>query len=324
MPAPSETTPAEAQDRHLENLTQQLREIPALADEAFASWGTSPITGDRGTRRNYGVRTAGEMPDYVLADLDRMLTLSGANDHDGLGVLSTWTRAIRDEMAEAGWPAHGERPSWYIVDSQGLAHHAGEIDTTCDWVIRALDWCRGRGWEAELRDDIRRLHAALRAICRVRPEYTPRCRSCANVVILVDGTGRRTTPEGYSYGFCTGCAKTYPKGPAMDALGQLQEFTLAEIADRVHVPVKTLHRWHKHKLLQPTSAGRGRDRLFRLDDVMRLVEKRRHADKRATCATAGTSVRIATEPVSADAGSCASTARSRATGQEPSTPEESR
>lgn len=237
----------------------RLAAIPHLADEAIATWGSNPISGERGgSARGPNVRTAGEMPDYVLADLDRMLVLNSANDHDGLGVLATWVRHIAGELDEQGLSV--EMP------------HDG-VGEVCQWLAERLPWVEANPMLTEdIHDDIRRLWTALRVICRVRPEYTPRCRKCSDRVILVDTTGRQTTPEEYSYGACAGCGATYPKGPAMDALGQLQEFTLNELSARVHVPLKTLHRWHQQKLFNPTETSRRRDRTFKLDDVMRVVE----------------------------------------------------
>ena len=66
-------------------INEILTEIPLLTEEARATWGTQPVSAD-------GLRTRGVPRSTVLADLDRMLVLSGSNDHDGLVVLSTWVR----------------------------------------------------------------------------------------------------------------------------------------------------------------------------------------------------------------------------------------
>ena len=231
-----------------------LTEIPDLALEAWLTWGTSPIS-DEGKRGGRGPRIAAGavMPDYTLADLDRLVALSGDNNHDGLGVLSSWVRSIhgnRDEQGHADdWPA----------DSAASA---------CSWLAERLDWISLHPWLTEgLHDDLRRLHSTLRVVCKVRPEYAPHCRRCNDVVHLLDGDGQRAAPETFAYGSCAGCGETYPKGPAMDALGRLQDFTLAELADRVKVPLSTLHRWHKEGLIKPTGKSPA-GKTFRVGDVM--------------------------------------------------------
>ncbi len=247
-----------------------LTEIPDLAREALDTWGTNPISDDTkhgspGPR----VATGAVMPDYTLADLDRIVALHGGTDSEGLGALATWVRHVRDEMDESWWPIPDERTgTWWVVDSKGnTTHHEGLIAILCDWLTRSLDFCQGRGWEDEMHGDLRRLHGSLRHICRIRPDYYPRCRKCDNRVHLLDGQGRDATPETFAYGSCSGCGHTYPKGPAMDALGRIQDFTLAELADRVKVPLSTLHRWHKEGLIKPTGKSPA-GKTFRVDDVM--------------------------------------------------------
>ena len=146
---------------------QQLTDIPDLTAEAWATWGTNPISaeGDKPHR----------MPgSIVLADLDRMMALDGANDHDGLGVLSAWVRAIADELDEAGTPTP-------LPD--------GTVAACCTWLAERLGWCARRGFEVELKADINRLHAALERICRVSHLPALECRTpgCTGVLTPVDG-----------------------------------------------------------------------------------------------------------------------------------------
>jgi len=128
-----------------------LTDIPGLAAEALLTWGTNPISDDgRGGKSS---RLKGTMPDFVLADLDRMLALSGANDRDGLGVLSSWIRHIVDEM-----DADGIEPDW----------PADSVPDACAWLIVRLPWVESNPLRTEgLADDVQRLWRALRAICRV-------------------------------------------------------------------------------------------------------------------------------------------------------------
>ena len=233
-----------------------LAEIPDLAAEAWATRGTRAITGETaGARTVPGSR--------CLADLDRLVALDP--DHaDGLGVLSTWVRAVSDEMTEAGW-AH----DW----------PADTVKAACAWLKAALPWCEGRGFEDELADDVRRLWGSLRHICMVRAEYSPRCRHCMDHVDLVDADRRPATPESFAYGLCRGCGETYPKGPALSALGQLQDFTLAELSGRVKVALGTLHDWSRKGWITPTTeAVVKRDRLYSLDGVLRVRDRLRGAN----------------------------------------------
>ena len=232
---------------------KHLAEIPALAAEAWATRGTRAITSETaGTRTVPGSR--------CLADLDRLIALDPTHA-DGLGVLRTWVRAVSNEMTEAGW-----------------AHHppADTIKAACSWLAAALPWCQGRGWEDELADDIRRLWGSLRHICMVRAEYQPRCRHCLDHVDLVDADRQPASPEDFAYGLCRGCGETYPKGPALSALGQLQDFTLAELSERVSVPLGTLHDWSRRGWITATTPDAvKRDRLYSVDAVMRVRDRLR-------------------------------------------------
>lgn len=234
----------------------RLAQIPELAREARDTWGTQPIS-NPGDMRHH---VPGSI---VLADLDRLLVLSGGNDRDGLGVLSTWVRAIAVELDEEG----------ILVDLP-----ADDVAEACDW-LRARDrWIEDNPLRCDgLADDVRRLHSALRVICRVRADYTPRCRKCREQVIPINGTTRqRTDWIAAAYGFCLGCAETYPKGPALEALGRVQDFTLAEIAEEQGVNVWTLRDWAKQGLIEPTGR-QGNAATYNLDVVMLLVGARRTA-----------------------------------------------
>ena len=137
----------------MRTVTDMLAEIPALAEEVHNTRGTRPVSDD-------GPRTRSVPGSRCLADLDRMMALSGANDHDGLGVLSTWVRAIIDEMDEAGEP--------YEWPDDNVA-------SACEWLTGALRWSVGRGYEASLHADISTLWETLRRICRVTDVKGLRC-----------------------------------------------------------------------------------------------------------------------------------------------------
>ena len=227
-----------------EHLLRCLREIPELAEEAFLTWGTQPISDDGPGRR--------KVPSSrVLADLDRLVAMAGI--HGPQSTLWQWTVDIAAEMDEQGI---------------GAPLPADTVRDVCAWLIQRLDWIEFNPWHVEgINDQIGSLHGALRAICKVRPEYVPRCRHCADVVVFCHGDGSRATWEDFAYGRCSGCGATYAKGPAMDALGQLQDFTIAELADRVKVPAPTLHKWAQRGIIQPVGKG-PTGNLFRIHDVM--------------------------------------------------------
>ena len=150
----------------MKSTADHLAEIPELAVEAFNTTGTKAVTADSaGSRTVPGSR--------CLADLDRLVALDPEHA-DGLGVLSTWVRHVADEMDEAGHPH-----DW----------PADNVAAACGWLTVALPWCRGRGWEEELAEDVRRLWGSLRHICgRAEPKPLP-CftHGCPGTLAEVDG-----------------------------------------------------------------------------------------------------------------------------------------
>lgn len=189
-------------------ITEILTEIPLLTQEAYATWGTQPVSAD-------GLRTRGVPRSTVLADLDRMLVLSGGNDHDGLGVLSTWVQSIIHEMDEAGEP----EPEW-----------PADTASACAWLSAHLRWCAGRGLEAGLHDDLRRLWSSLRAICRVHDPHKLPCltQGCA---------GSMTTMAGMlecEHGHRHDGLRKWRHHPSM---------TLDDVAAALNVPARTLRHW---------------------------------------------------------------------------------
>ena len=233
-----------------------LEQIPDLAAEVVATAGTRPIT-DEGARPR---RVPGSV---VLADLDRMMVLDGANDHDGLGVLSTWVRAILDELEEAGSP---------------LAAPEGTVEACCEWLSGIVSWASSRGFWGEFSADITRLHAALARICKRRKPYRPHCRYCTHPVQGIDDQGNVTDNWNLAaYGKCAGCGMTYPKGPALQALGKLQDFTIPELAERVGVSrqamAKAIRTWRAQGLIKP-SGHQGKADLYPIGRVAQLREQK--------------------------------------------------
>lgn len=214
-----------------------------LLAEARDTRGTQAISSERtGTRPTPG--------SVVLADLTRLETL-GAN------TLTTWVRLCAEERAAQGitdmWPDDTD-------EAQSV------------WLASRIDWAEAQPWAEQFRLDIRSLHGQLRAICRVRPEYVPRCRKCSDVVVPRDGDGRSAAWHEAGFGQCLGCGWTYPKGPALDALGQLQEFTIPELSERVGVPERTLRDWAERAIIKPVGKA-GKARTYQLDHVMQVKDR---------------------------------------------------
>jgi hypothetical protein len=173
---------------------------------------------------------------------------------DQLGVtplLEAWVRVVWEEVPE-------------LLELTEVATVRSEAAVLVEYwpFIEACDWGE------ELAQDVIRITAEVRAALGIRPEYRPRCRWCRDVVNPVEAdTHHLTTWEACAFGLCAGCGKTYPKGPALDALAQVQEpLPLTEIAGLVGVPVKTLHRWHTDGLIVPVN-GKQRGRVFDLATV---------------------------------------------------------
>ena len=197
-----------------------LAEIPHLAYEAWATWGTNPISDD-------GQRGRKVPNSIVLADLDRLLALDRRHPDSAHGVLSGWARAIIDEMDEADHPH-----DW----------PADTVDAACAWLNASLRWCHGRGFETELHKDLRRLHGILRGICRVTDSPMP-CltHGCRGQLREVDGM--LECEHGHRH---DGLRKWrhHPSMPIEDA------------ADRLNVPARTIRSWVTREVI-PTDSGKG-------------------------------------------------------------------
>ena len=223
-----------------------LAEIPDMAEEALRTKGTKVISSD-------GARGRSVPGSRCLADLDRMLALTGANDWDGLGVLSTWVRAIDEEMTEAGeipleWPADNCRAA-------------------CEWLAERLRWCMGRGFEGELHADIRRLHGTLVRITHRHEKRWP-CLTdgCQGSMTMVDGMlecGNGHRHDGL---------RKWRHHPSM---------ALPDVAEALNVPERTLRHWAGRGMVdQDESKGRRPRFLWpwsvlkmRYPDLVELIEE---------------------------------------------------
>ena len=232
----------------MRTVTDMLAEIPALAEEVHNTRGTRPVSDD-------GPRTRSVPGSRCLADLDRMMALSGANDHDGLGVLSTWVRAIIDEMDEAG-----EHHTW----------PNDNVASACEWLTGALRWSVGRGYEAALHADITTLWETLRRICRVTDVKALPCLTLGCPGHMAERDGMLECEHGHRH---DGLRK-WRHHPSM---------SLDEAAAATGVPVRTLRHWVGRDLIAVDDSKGTHPRHVWPWDVLRqrypeLVEVIEHAD----------------------------------------------
>ena len=146
------------------------------------------------------------------------------------------------------------------------------VRSECAVLVEYWPFIEAQQWAVELAEDVTRIAAAVRAQLGIRPEYRPSCRKCGSTVIPVDGDRKLTSWEAAAYGACTGCEWTYPTGPALAALAQVQEpMPLREISEVIGVPIPTLHRWHTDGLIAPVEDKR-RGRRFDLAAVQAVAK----------------------------------------------------
>lgn len=246
-----------ARERLLGMARADLVALPELVDE-LARCLTERTTTAAVLRRIAGSPALIRLDVFHLLDLRRKQDWFGhdpreENLTDQLGVtplLEAWVRVLWEEVVE-------------LLELTEVATVRSEAAVLVEYwpFIEAADWGE------ELARDVIRITAEVRAALGIRPDYRPRCRKCKSVVIPVDADRRLTTWEACGYGACTGCDWTYPTGPALNALAQVQEpMPLAEISSLVGVPVKTLHRWYAEELIVPVN-GAKRKRVFDLAAV---------------------------------------------------------
>lgn len=173
--------------------------------------------------------------------------------------LESWTRVVCEEM-RTDRPEMADNPT---------------VRTEASVLLEVWPWLEDRQWAENLADDVTHLANRVRAALGVRAEYRPRCRYCADVVEPVEAeTHHVTSWEACAYGLCKGCRKTYPKGPALDALGQVQEpLPLKDVAEMTGLPLATLYRWYVVGAISPANGGPKRGKLFDLAAVRAVATR---------------------------------------------------
>jgi hypothetical protein len=180
--------------------------------------------------------------------------------------LESWVRVLWEELPE-------------VLELTETA----TVRSECMVLVEFWPFIEAQGWATELAEDVQRIMAAVKEQLGIRPEYRPRCRWCPvdpvtkkrPLVHPVEAnTQALTTWEACAYGLCSRCGRTYPKGPALDALAQVQPpMPLVAISELVGVPVKTLHRWHADGLITPEPGHNERPRLFDLAKVREVITR---------------------------------------------------
>ena len=238
----------------------QLKRIPDLAAEVFATWG-HPNPGPRAGRstRKSGSR---EPTDLVSFDALRL---------DSHGLLAKLTECIR--LTWEAMPAD-DRPD--LTNPPTWTTEAGWLLQTWEWAqvnldLLDLDW---------IRDEVRTVHRELCQTARTVPPLVLRCKevhdmqACGGRLVARDADGQDTADWVTSrWCYCPECGRTYTYDAELRKLGTVDHFTLAECAQELGVPYGTARRWkHEQKLFAAGRDHRGRD-LFDLNHVRRVAER---------------------------------------------------
>lgn len=244
-----------------------LNELPGLVADVLISAGQgAPNPGGQTSRTKKGKPDSKAPTDLIVLD-----ALARA-DHKRMFAPRPRPGATSAEIAgDYACQLEGDRLLSRLVECIDMVIVRSDF-TTPDpgdqptWV-EACSWLRETAtiWQAEdeLADDvtstIENIRRDLARLDRQRPPYRPRCRYCRDRVILVDGSGQEASPEDFSHGYCLGCQQTYPKGPALDALGSLQDLPAHQLADLLEVPADRVRQWVKRgKLTAEGRDSRGR------------------------------------------------------------------
>lgn len=231
----------------------QLRQLPDLAAEAFATWG-HPNPAERSERTGKRGKLDSPPTPADLSTLDALRT----DDHGLLFRLVQCVQVVMDDTGRDDWP-----------DTTWTSLTAWLVDNHVAW--RADPFC-----EEWITDETRRVHAELCQLTRQPKPWRAKCRDCNGLVILADNDGTEVPPEHAAYGFCTGCERTYAKGASMQALANIQPpMPLHSIAVLTDIPVKTLHRWDSHGWITTTTPDRKRGRLFDIAEVRTVAANTR-------------------------------------------------
>lgn len=224
----------------------QLRVIPDLAAEVFATWGHPNPSGAALVRSR-------PVDPPAPTDLDTLDALR-LDPHGLLFELTQAVRATAEHLRDTGrpWPALTNPPTW-----------ASE----CGWLAATADvWGTDLWLNRFTVGAVDRVHAELSRIAR---EHVP------HVPCLVYGCpGQMEAWDQSADGgwlWVTECEHGHhvDRHEIVRRAQDLQPLTLADMSARVGIPVKTLHRWVKRRILHPVPGVR--PRRYRVSDVQVLA-----------------------------------------------------
>lgn len=235
------------------DVLDRLKVIPDLATEAFLGW-NHPNPTEKAGRQAPGAPDTRCPTD--LAVLDALRPDPNGKSASLRGTLAMAVRAVWEDARVEGStvPDLAEDPTI-----------AGE----CGWLVATAVFWRSDRWLTEyVTDQVGHVYGELLRLVRMpRPQrlVCPRCDFPVHP--QADG----------AYYQCE-AGHIIDHHAEIRRMGQLQEMTLAEIAEHTGVPEKTLHRWAKAGWVTPVTDKR-RGRLFVLGDVQLVAERVRAGGK---------------------------------------------
>ena len=174
-------------------------------------------------------------------DLDRR---AGARRQGVLPTLASWSRLVDSEL-------------W----DEGREHTPPSDDPTvageCGFLLEHLRWAEDHQWFDELAADIAGIHRDLMRAVREPDPIALRCPICTHEVETMANGG---------WFRCLGCDHRWSRMEAHRLYERQKPMTLAECAESIGRPVKTLHHWKAQGLLKPVGRDAG-GALYRLADV---------------------------------------------------------
>lgn len=137
------------------------------------------------------------------------------------------------------------------------------IVTETRYIATHLDWLAQQRWFDELADDIARIRRDLRDAVRERDPLPLHCTICPD--------GRVEAMDNGSWFRCTSCDHNWSRVEVWRLYERQQPMSLAECAESMGRPVKTLHHWKAQGWLGKPVGRDARGALYRLGDVQRAA-----------------------------------------------------
>lgn len=214
----------------------------------------------------------------------RMVESPGEPRLGVLPTLASWSRAVSDGLWEAG-VTHDElgvEACTRLCDEApvrarrlqtegpcgGIARQhrtAATVSGECAFLLEHVTWISRQRWRTELAADVTAIRRALRAAVR---EHDPIQLKCTIETCGWPVEAQAVDPETGEAGYyrCTGCGRTWSRAEVSRLYDRQQPMSLAECAEILGRPVKTLHHWRGKDWIRPVGRDH-RGALFSLSDV---------------------------------------------------------